>query len=89
MDRGAWQAIAYGVAKSWTDWQLRHRGDRGDHAIELTDAVPSLLELPLKLCGEALEARGQAAVGHMELLDEVTGPGQSPSGQHLCTEGVR
>lgn len=69
--------------------QLRHGGGRGDNAVELAEAVPRLPELPPELGGEALEAGGQAAVGHMELLDKAADPGKSPGGWHLWAEGGR
>lgn len=43
----------------------------------------------LELSRETLEARGQVAVGHVELLDEATGSGQSLCIGHLQEEGGR
>lgn len=59
-------------------WQLCDGAGRGDDAIELTQAVPRLPHPLLELCRKTLEAGGQGAVGHVELLDESTGSGQSP-----------
>lgn len=63
--------------------QLSHGTGRGDEAIELTEAMARLPNLLLELRGEALEAGGQGAVGHVQLLDEAAGPGQSLGVQHL------
>lgn len=70
--------------------QLFHGAGRGDEAVELTEAVARLPDMLLELRGEALQAGGQGAVGHVELLDEAAGPGQSPGAWHLRgREGVR
>lgn len=82
----AYTLMALGQALSW---QLCDGAGRGDDAIELTEAVPRLPDLLLELIWETLEARGQGAVGHVELLDECTGPGQSPQIWHLWEEGER
>lgn len=67
--------------------QLFHGAGRGDEAVELTEAVARPPDLLLELRGEALEAGGQGAVGHVELLDEAAGPGQSPGVRHLWETG--
>lgn len=82
-------AYALTAAGQTFSWELLHRGGRGDDAVELAEAVPCLPNRPLELSGQALEAGGQSAVGHMELLDEAAGPGQSPNAWHLWAEGAR
>lgn len=59
-------------------WQLCNGAGRGDNTIELTEAVPRLPDPLLELGWETLEAGGEGAVSHVELLDESTRPGQSP-----------
>lgn len=68
-------------------WQLCNGAGRGDDAIEPTEAVSRLPDLLLELGWETLEAGGQGAVSHVELLDESTGPGQNSQVCHLQEEG--
>lgn len=68
--------------------QLGDGAGGGHDAVERAQAAPRLPHRALELGREALEAGGQGAVGHVQLLQEPAGPRQRPGGQRLREEGV-